>query len=113
MLGYVGLSWAILGYLGLCWAMLGYVGLSWAWKVGKLGKCMLEAASVREAVYENMLHELKNLWHQKLEADKAVEQPSRGNDAAALDAKMNMTRGNYLGGGLNHFVIALLWLIQF
>ena len=48
---------------------------------------MLEAASVREAVYENMLHELKNLWHQKLEADKAVEQPSRGNDAAALDAK--------------------------
>ena len=23
---------------------------------------------------------------------------SRGNDAAALDAKMNMTRGRYLGG---------------
>ena len=40
-----------------------------------------------ESVDENVLHELKNLWHQKLEADKAVEQPSRGNDAAALDAK--------------------------
>ena len=40
-----------------------------------------------ESVDENVLHELKNLWHQKLEASKAVEQPSRGNDAAALDAK--------------------------
>ena len=32
------------------------------------------------------------------EASKAVEQPSMGNGAAALDAKMNMTRGRYLGG---------------
>ena len=66
-----------------------------------------------ESVDENVLHELKNLWHQKLEASKAVEQPSMGNDAAALDAKMNMTRGRYLGGagapGAGQQVIIILF----
>ena len=51
-----------------------------------------------ESVDENVLLELKNLWVQKLEASKAVEQPPMGNDAAALDSKMAAARGGYRGG---------------
>ena len=51
-----------------------------------------------ESVDENVLLELKNLWVQKLEASKAVEQPQMGNDAAALDSKMAAARGGYRGG---------------
>ena len=47
------------------------------------------------------------------EVSKAVEQPSMGNDAAALDAKMIMTRGRYLGGagapGAGQQVIIILF----
>ena len=50
-----------------------------------------------ESVDENVLLELKNLWVQKLEASKAVEQPQMGNDAAALDSKMAAARGGYRG----------------
>ena len=46
--------------------------------------------SVRESFLDESMDEI--------EVSKAVEQPSMGNDAAALDAKMNMTRGRYLGG---------------
>ena len=43
-----------------------------------------------ESVDENVLVELKNLWMQKLEASKAVEQPTMGNDAQALDSKVEI-----------------------
>ena len=54
-------------------------------------------ASVRESfldesVDENVLVELKNLWMQKLEASKAVEQPTGTNDAAALDSKVHLLK---------------------
>ena len=54
-----------------------------------------------ESVDENVLLELKNLWVQKLEASKAVEQPQVSNDAAALDSKMAGARSGYnrVGGG--------------
>ena len=54
-----------------------------------------------ESVDENVLLELKNLWVQKLEASKAVEQPQMSNDAAALDSKMAGARSGYnrVGGG--------------
>ena len=64
-----------------------------------------------ESVDENVLLELKNLWVQKLEASKAVEQPQTGNDAAALDSKMAGARAGYnnrmggAGGGTQHVVI--------
>merc|ERR1712098_834266 len=61
-----------------------------------------------ESVDENVLMELKNLWQQKLEASKAVEQPQMGNDAAALDSKMAGARGGYnqmAAGGTQHVVI--------
>lgn len=69
-------------------------------------------ASVRESfldesVDENVLVELKNLWMQKLEASKAVEQPTGANDAAALDSKMAGARaGRGPGGSTQHVVIA-------
>ena len=50
-----------------------------------------------ESVDENVLLELKNLWVQKLEASKAVEQPPSGNDAAALDSKMAGARAGLRG----------------
>lgn len=52
-----------------------------------------------ESVDENVLLELKNLWVQKLEASKAVEQPPSQNDAAALDSKMAGARAGFRGGG--------------
>ena len=62
-----------------------------------------------ESVDENVLLELKNLWVQKLEASKAVEQPQMGNDAAALDSKMVGSRSGYnrVGGvgATSHVVI--------
>jgi len=61
-----------------------------------------------ESVDENVLLELKNLWVQKLEASKAIEQPQMTSDAAALDSKMAGARGGYGGrpaGGTNHVVI--------
>ena len=61
-----------------------------------------------ESVDENVLLELKNLWVQKLEASKAVEQPQLGSDAAALDSKMAGARGGYnrgAGAGTQHVVI--------
>ena len=61
-----------------------------------------------ESVDENVLMELKNLWVQKLEASKAVEQPQMGNDAAALDSKMAGARGGYNragAAGTQHVVI--------
>ena len=51
-----------------------------------------------ESVDENVLLELKNLWVQKLEASKAVEQPPSQNDAAALDSKMAGARAGFRGG---------------
>jgi len=60
-----------------------------------------------ESVDENVLVELKNLWMQKLEASKAVEQPSMGNDAQALDSKMAGARaGRTAGAGTQHVVIS-------
>jgi len=50
-----------------------------------------------ESVDENVLLELKNLWVQKLEASKAIEQPQVPNDAAALDSKMAGARGGFGG----------------
>ena len=61
--------------------------------------------SVRESFLDESMDEI--------EVSKAVEQPSMGNDAAALDAKMNMTRGRYLGGagapGAGQQVIIILF----
>ena len=61
--------------------------------------------SVRESFLDESMDEI--------EVSKAVEQPSMGNDAAALDAKMNMTRGRYLGGagapGAGQQVIMILF----
>jgi len=62
-----------------------------------------------ESVDENVLLELKNLWVQKLEASKAIEQPQLQNDAAALDSKMAGARGGYgrmPPGGTQHVVIS-------
>jgi len=50
-----------------------------------------------ESVDENVLLELRNLWQQKLEASKAVEQPQQ-NDASALDNKMANVRRGVVGG---------------
>jgi len=58
-----------------------------------------------ESVDENVLMELKNLWQQKLEASKAVEQPQMGNDAAALDSRMAAARNRVGAGGTQHVVI--------
>jgi transcription initiation factor TFIIA large subunit len=57
-----------------------------------------------EGVDENVLIELKNLWQQKLEASKAVDNTAHHNDTSVLDSKMNSMRrsgGNSGGGGGN------------
>lgn len=58
-----------------------------------------------ESVDENVLLELKNLWIQKLDASKAVEQPQSQNDAAALDSKMAGSRTLHNRGGAQQVVI--------
>jgi len=50
-----------------------------------------------EGVDENVLLELKNLWQQKLEASKAVDNQNHHNDANILDSKMAAMRR--AGGG--------------
>jgi len=50
-----------------------------------------------EGVDENVLLELKNLWQQKLEASKAVDNQNHHNDANVLDSKMAAMRR--VGGG--------------
>ncbi len=45
-----------------------------------------------ESVDENILMELKNLWVNKLEASRAVEQQPAPSEAAALDTKRAMSR---------------------
>eukprot|EP00088_Acartia_fossae_P028024 TRINITY_DN287_c0_g1_i3.p1 TRINITY_DN287_c0_g1~~TRINITY_DN287_c0_g1_i3.p1 ORF type:complete len:195 (+),score=54.69 TRINITY_DN287_c0_g1_i3:45-629(+) len=54
-----------------------------------------------EGVDENVLVELKNLWQQKLEASKAVENNlAQHNDAGMLESKMSgMRRGGGAGSG--------------
>jgi hypothetical protein len=62
-----------------------------------------------ESVDENVLLELKNLWVQKLEASKAIEQPHHGSDAASLDSKMAGARAGFGGRGATsqqHVVIS-------
>lgn len=59
-----------------------------------------------ESVDENVLVELKNLWMQKLEASKAVEQPTMGNDAQALDSKMAGSRARAPGASTQQVVIS-------
>jgi len=55
-----------------------------------------------EGVDENVLIELKNLWQQKLEASKAVENTTSHNDTSVLDSKMaSMRRGGASGGASN------------
>merc|ERR1712080_741851 len=74
-----------------------------------MGITSVRESFLDESVDENVLLELKNLWVQKLEASKAIEQPQQASDAAALDSKMAGARagfGNRGAASQRHVVIS-------
>jgi len=59
-----------------------------------------------EGVDENVLIELKNLWQQKLEASKAVDNTPQHSDASLLDSKMSSMRRSGGGGAAGNNIAA-------